>query len=68
MFNLIRHLSHLQRAAADGASQVVEALASHNTLDIDKVGVVGGRCARVAFERNLISVARATTNASECPV
>ena len=68
MSNSICHLSHLQRAATDGASQVVEALTSHNTLNIGKVGVVGVRCARVALERNLISGARTIANASECPV
>ncbi len=67
MFNWIRHLSHLQRTAADGASQVVEALTSDNTLNLGKVGVVGVRCARVALERNLISVVRTAANASECP-
>ena len=66
--NSIRHLPYLQRAAADGASQVVEALASHNTLDIGKIGVVGVHCARVALEGNLISGARTIANASECPV
>lgn len=52
---------HLQRVAVDGASQVIEARAPKDTLNLGKVGVP------VTMKRDLIGVARALSETSKLP-